>query len=84
MAYHEPIVTARTDYRITEAKCSCGANLELGQDSGSSKKQAESLGAAFQKHKKERAATRKKPAAPPKLTLVKKGSYMFAPGRRTN
>jgi hypothetical protein len=73
MAHHQPIVIDRIDWRITKAECSCGANLDLGRDSGSPKEQAERLGAAFQEHKRvKKEAGRKNPAASTKLTLIKK------------
>jgi hypothetical protein len=72
MAHHQPIVIERVDWRITKAECSCGANLDLGRDSGSTKKQAERLGAAFQEHKRDKKEAGRKPAASRKLTLVEK------------
>ena len=52
MATHEPVVTGRTDFRITKAQCACGAILDLGVDSGKVKGQAEKLRLAFSDHLK--------------------------------
>jgi hypothetical protein len=69
---HEPIVLERTDWRITKAACSCGAELDLPGYVGSVKDQSQKLAAAFQKHKIERETARQKPvhSALPKPTDV--------------
>jgi hypothetical protein len=71
MANHTPIVTERTDWRITKAASSCGNELNLGSDVGFPKEQFEKLEAAFLDHKKARGVAFTKgarPKAAPKKT----------------
>jgi hypothetical protein len=67
---HEPMVLERTDWRITKAVCSCGAELRLPGKVGSVREQCQKLVAAFQKHKVEKETARQKPvqSALPKPT----------------
>ena len=58
---HEAIVLERTDWRVTKAACSCGAELQLAGNVGSVREQTQKLVAAFQKHKIERETARQKP-----------------------
>jgi hypothetical protein len=58
---HEPIVVERSDWRITKAVCSCGAELQLEGRVGSVREQSQKLVAAFQKHKIDKEAARPKP-----------------------
>ena len=57
---HEPIVLERTDWRVTKAACSCGAELRLAGYVGSVKEQHQKLVVAFQMHKIERETARQK------------------------
>jgi hypothetical protein len=61
MARHEPVVLERSDWRITKAACSCGAELRLVGDVGSVREQTQKLVAAFHKHKIEKETARQKP-----------------------
>jgi hypothetical protein len=60
---HEPMVLERSDWRVTKAACSCGAELQLAGHVGSVRQQTQKLVAAFQKHKIEKETARQKPAA---------------------
>jgi hypothetical protein len=70
---HEPIVIERSNWRITKAACSCGAELQLEGKVGSVREQSQKLVAAFQKHKVEKEAARQKPvhSALPKPSEMK-------------
>jgi len=70
---HEPIVLERTDWRVTKAACSCGAELRLAGNVGSVREQFQKLVAAFRKHKIERETARQNPvqSALPKPTEMK-------------
>jgi hypothetical protein len=57
---HEPMVLERSDWAITKAVCSCGAELQLPGNVGSVREQTQKVVAAFQKHKIEREAARQK------------------------
>jgi hypothetical protein len=48
---HEPIVIERSDWRVTKAECSCGAELQLAGDVGSVREQTQKLVVAFRKHR---------------------------------
>ena len=70
---HEPIVIERSDWRITKAACSCGAELRLAGNVGSVREQSQKLVVSFQKHKIEKETARQKPvqSALPKPTEMK-------------
>lgn len=55
---HVPVVLERSDFRITKAACSCGAELTLASSVGSVREQFQKLVAAFQKHKREKEKAR--------------------------
>jgi hypothetical protein len=57
---HEPMVLERSDWRITKAACSCGAELQLPGLVVTVREQSQKLVAAFQKHKIERETARQK------------------------
>ena len=58
------MVLERSDWAITKAACSCGAELQLPGHVGSVKEQTQKLVAAFQRHKIEKETVRQKPVQP--------------------
>jgi hypothetical protein len=69
---HEPIVIERSDWRVTKAVCSCGAELQLAGDVGSVREQTQKLVVAFRKHIVQKETARQKPiqSAFPKPTAL--------------